>query len=188
MGTAGQPLKTKMFLAIMFQPQVNTQDILDKLQNAFGPVECSYGPVTFSFTKYYEEEMGDRLLKMYVSFAGLIGREALPGIKVFTNCLERDHLVDGKRTINLDPGYLAQDKLVLATTKDFYQRLYLGQGIYGEVTLHFRKGGFRYFSWTYPDYNDPPFLKFLTKARARLVKELRSGSESAVDRRYEKIK
>jgi len=73
-------------------------------------------------------------------------------------------MANGKRTINLDPGYLAQDKLVLATTKDFYQRLYLGQGIYGEVTLHFQKGRFRYFSWTYPDYSDPPFLDILDKS------------------------
>jgi hypothetical protein len=186
MGTAGQPLKTKLFMAIMFQPQVNMQEIMDALQNSFGPVEHSYGPIAFSFTEYYKEEMGGGLLKVYLSFARPIEREALPGIKVFTNGLERDHLANGKRTINLDPGYLAQDKLVLATTKDFYQRLYLGNGIFGEVTLHFKQGRFRYFSWTYPDYNDPPFLKFLTKARARLVKELRS--ESAVDRRHEKIK
>ena len=129
--------------------------------------------------------MGNGLLKMYMSFAGLIDREVLPDIKVFTNILEREHLAHGRRTINLDPGYIAQDKLVLATTKDFYQRLYLAHGIYGEVTLHFRKGRFRYFSWTYPDYNDPPFLKFLTKARAKLVKELRK--ESAVDPRYESL-
>jgi hypothetical protein len=173
MGSAGKPFKTKLFLAIMFRPEVNAQEIVETLQNTFGPVECSYGPVEFSFTKYYEEEMGDRLRKTYMVFARPIEREALPGIKVFTNGLERTYLADGKRTVNLDPGYIAQDKLVLATTKDFYQRLYLGQGIYGEVTLHFKKGRFRYFSWTYPDYNDPPFLKFLTKARARLVKELR---------------
>jgi hypothetical protein len=174
MGSAGQPLKTKLFLAIMFQPHVAIQEVLDALQKKFGPVECSYGPIAFSFTEYYREEMGERLLKMYLSFSTPIEREALAGIKVFTNGLERDRMVNGRRTINLDPGYLAQDKLVLATTKDFYQRLYLGQGIYGEVTLHFRKGRFRHFSWTYPDYNDPPFLKFLTKVRAILVKELRS--------------
>lgn len=186
MGTAGQPLKTKLFLAIMFQPRVNITEIMNKLKSAYGPVEYSYGPIEFSFTKYYEEEMGNDLLKMYMSFAGLIDREALPGIKVFTNILEREHLAGGRRTINLDPGYIAQDKLVLATTKDFYQRLYLAQGIYGEVTLHFRKGRFRYFSWTYPDYNDPSFLKFLIKVRARLVKELRR--ESTVDLRSESPK
>ncbi|MGB7568247.1 MAG: DUF4416 family protein [Chitinivibrionales bacterium] len=185
MGTAGKPLKTKLFLAIMFQPRANIMEIMDKLNNAYGPVEYSYGPIEFSFTKYYEEEMGNGLLKIYMSFAGLIDREVLPDIKVFTNILEREHLADGRRTINLDPGYIAQDKLVLATTKDFYQRLYLAHGIYGEVTLHFRKGRFRYFSWTYPDYNDPPFLKFLTKARAKLVKELRK--ESTVDPRYESL-
>lgn len=174
MGSEGKPLKTKLFMAIMFQPVVTIREIIENLQSMFGPVESSHGPVGFSFTKYYEGEMGSGLLKTYLVFAVPIERGELPGIKVFTNGLERKYLADGRRTVNLDPGYIAQDKLVLATTKDFYHRLYLGEGIYGEVTLHFRKGRFRYFSWTYPDYNDPPFLKFLTKARAKLVKELRS--------------
>jgi hypothetical protein len=75
--------------------------------------------------------------------------------------------------VNVDPGYIARDKLVLASTKDFYHRLYLADGIYGEVTLHFRKGVFRFFSWTYPDYKEPSFLEFLTKARAKYMHEIR---------------
>jgi hypothetical protein len=117
--------------------------------------------------------MGSGLLKSYCTFEQLTDRETLPEKKNFTNSLEQQGLVLGKRSINLDPGYLARDKLVLATTKDFYHRLYLSEGIYGEVTLHFRKGEFRHFSWTYPDYKEPGFLEFLTKARAGYMHEIR---------------
>jgi hypothetical protein len=100
-------------------------------------------------------------------------RERLPDVKIFTNEFERERCINGQRMVNVDPGYIARDKLVLASTKDFYHRLYLADGIYGEVTLHFRKGVFRFFSWTYPDYKEPSFLEFLTKARAKYMHEIR---------------
>jgi hypothetical protein len=173
MGIARSPVKVKLFAAILFRPEIRQEDLLEKLLEKFGAIECSYGPVPFSFSDYYEDEMGKNLKKWYVTFCPLIGREQLPTIKNFTNAFERERSVDGKRTVNVDPGYIAADKLVLASTKDFYHRLYLGDGVYGEVTLHFRKGVFRYFSWSYPDYKDPSFLEFLTKARAKYMHEIR---------------
>ena len=118
--------------------------------------------------------MGVGLKKLYLTFETLIQREALASIKAFTNEIETRYASNGKRRLNLDPGYLAGDKLVLASTKDFYHRLYLSQGIFAEVTLHYRKGCYRYFSWTYPDYKEPAFLEFLEKARAGYMKEVRS--------------
>ena len=97
----------------------------------------------------------------------------MPDIKLWTNALEQESAADGKRKTNIDPGYLARDKLVLATTKDFYHRLYLSKGIYGEVTLHFRQGSFRHFSWTYPDYKEEKLHEFLIKARASLAGKIR---------------
>jgi hypothetical protein len=113
--------------------------------------------------------MGARLKKLYVCFTDLIRREELPSIKLWTNALEEDHACAGRRTVNIDPGYVSRDKLVLATTKDFFHRLYLGRGIYGEVTLHFQKGAFRHFSWTYPDYREKDVQEFLIKARASIA-------------------
>jgi hypothetical protein len=173
MGCAQRPLPVKPFLAALFQPGVDLEKVLDPLKAEFGQIDRSYGPVPFGFSDYYADEMGNGLLKSYYIFATLIDREALPAKKNFTNSIEAQNRILEKRSINLDPGYLARDKLVLATTKDFYHRLYLSDGIYGEVTLHFRKGEFRHFSWTYPDYKDPAFLEFLTKARAGYMHEIR---------------
>jgi hypothetical protein len=173
MGTAEKPTQAVLFIALMHQGTVNTGEVLDILKNEYGDIDRSFGSVQFSFTDYYKKEMGDDLQKMYLTFSRYIGREDLAAIKVFTNRIENRFCVSGKRTVNLDPGYVTRDKLVLASTKDFYHRIYLTQGIFAEVTLHYRKGMFRFFSWTYPDYKDPGFLAFLEKARARLVKTLR---------------
>jgi hypothetical protein len=178
MGSASVPLKVKPFIAVLYRPDVNIEELLETLTATFGRIDCSYGPIPFGFSDYYRNEMGSGLLKSYHTFATLMDREALSEKKRLTNSLEQNLLVAGKRCVNLDPGYLARDKLVLATTKDFYHRLYLSDGIYGEVTLHFRKGEFRYFSWTYPDYKAQAFLEFLTKARAAFMHTLREGDES----------
>jgi len=173
MGTPTLPLPVKLVIAITYDQESDIGRIVTTLDQKFGPQEYSYGPVPFSWSNYYEQEMGSNLYKLYFNYKNLIERQDLVDIKLFTNGLEQTCLKDGNRTINIDPGYLASDKFVLATTKDFYHRLYLGKGIYGEETLHYRRGRFRYFSWTYPDYRMPGMHEFLEKARATLVKEIR---------------
>jgi hypothetical protein len=120
--------------------------------------------------------MGRPQQKTYLAFEKPIAREELPQYKCFTNELEQQYARNGKRVINCDPGYISRDKLVLASTKDFYHRLYLGQGIFGEVTLHFRKGEFQVFPWTYPDYQNRELWAMLIKARAKLVGNLRKDA------------
>ena len=175
MGKAAQPSQATLFIACLYRPSVSTDEIRAMLQKQYGDIECSHGPVPFSFTEYYREEMGDHLQKMYVTFCRSIQRDELAAIKTFTNGIEERYRLSGRRTVNIDPGYITRDKLVLASTKDFYHRIYLSQGIFAEVTLHYRKGAFRFFSWTYPDYMTPEFCAFAEKSRARLVKTLRAG-------------
>ena len=157
----------------MYAPDFDLAGIADRLAERFGEVEFGYGPVPFSWSDYYAPEMGSGLQKTYWCFAGMLNREDLPGIKLWTNEIETSFAINGKRSVNIDPGYLARDKLVLASTKDFFHRLYLGQGIYGEVTLHMREGVYRIFSWTYPDFQEKSLHELLIKARASLVGELR---------------
>ena len=175
MGTPQQPQRVKLFIAIMYDGRFAVSALIERLRARFGEEDFSYGPVDFSWTDYYAPEMGEHLYKLYLTFAALIGRETLPAIKLFTNSVEQELSVQGKRTVNIDPGYVARDKLVLASTKDFYHRLYLGDGIYGEVTLHYRKGVFRHFSWTFPDYKEDGLHALLMKARANLVGEVRKS-------------
>ncbi|MBN1130134.1 MAG: DUF4416 family protein [Chitinispirillaceae bacterium] len=179
MGTPQQPPPVLLFVAIMYDKDAPLENALDRIMARFGPVEARHGPLPFSWSDYYEQEMGTRLMKAYYCFQQPIDREDLPAIKLWTNVLEHDLASDGKRTINIDPGYLCRDKLVLASTKDFYHRLYLGSGIYAEVTLHFRQGRFRYFSWTYPDFKEEKLQEFMMKIRAKMVGEQRKKQQTA---------
>ena len=81
---------------------------------------------------------------------------------------------DGKRRINLDPGYISQSKLVLATTKNHGHRIYLGKGIYAEVTLRYRNKAFRPWEWTYPDYRTEEYVEILEEIRSIYVDQIRA--------------
>lgn len=175
MGIAKSPSLVKMFVGITYNNFVDLDCILTLIDSRFGPREMTWGPLPFNWTEYYSDEMGTGLFKIYIIYKNLENREQLADSKLFTNELESRFAVNNKRNVNIDPGYLAKDKLVLATTKDFYHRLYLGKGIYAEVTLHYRKGKYRYFSWTYPDFREENLKKFLEKPRASLVKYLRDS-------------
>ncbi|NLG16078.1 MAG: DUF4416 family protein [Fibrobacter sp.] len=177
MGIASAPLPVKLMFAITYDPLVDLKQVLSLLDSRFGIPEYSYGPVPFSWTSYYADEMGENLMKYYFNYPSFIDRAEITSLKLYTNRLEKEFMVDGRRRVNIDPGYISRDKLVLATTKDFYHRLYLGDGIYGEVTLHYRKGKYRIFSWTYPDFREPLLHAFLERARAKLVKGIRDDQE-----------
>ncbi len=119
------------------------------------------------FTDYYEEEMGEPLWKGFYAFERLKEPEFLLDLKYLCyECERKTATPEGKRTINLDPGYLTLSKVVLATFKDYSHRLYLGRSVYGEVTLFYREGTYQSFPWTYPDYKKEEVIEFFNKVRA----------------------
>jgi len=133
----------------------------------------------FDFTDYYQVEMGEDLLRQFVSFDRLIEPVELAGLKVLTNDIERRvceacGLPTTQRRVNLDPGYIATSKLVLATTKDVGHRVYLRDGIYAESTLHYQGGQWLPWPWTYPDYADGSYHPFLNRVRERLKNKLKA--------------
>jgi hypothetical protein len=140
-----------------------------RLEAHFGPVGLAGEPFAFDQTAYYEASMGPGLRKQLLAFRDLIGPERLPEIKLRTNALEAELAATGAfietRPLNLDPGYLVLGKFLLATTKDQAHRVYLRDGIFGEVTLQFQEGAFRPWPWTYADYRLPGVLGFLREAR-----------------------
>jgi len=142
---------------------------VDILRREYGPVGMESPPFPFDMTDYYTEEMGGGLIKRFVCFTDPILLERLPGIKLFTNAVESDFAVhDGEhpcRRINIDPGYVTMSKLVLATTKDYSHRIYIGEGIFAETTLRFLRGSFMPLDTTYPDYKTPLALTFFNDVR-----------------------
>ena len=146
------------------------------LERRFGSVESESALFPFDATHYYDEEMGTPIQKQFLSFARLIDPGDLAVIKCFTNELEaqraRERGGEPSRPVNLDPGYLDAARLVLATTKDRSHRIYLGQGVYAEVTLIYEKGAWRPLPWTYPDYAAPTYHAFLAEVRRSYLAKL----------------
>ncbi|NQT95635.1 MAG: DUF4416 family protein [Candidatus Omnitrophica bacterium] len=138
------------------------------LKLKFGPIDYKSKKADFDVTNYYEKEMGAGLMRCFYSFAKLIDPAKLPAIKLKTNSFEKRvarYLKATRRAVNIDPGYITEAKLVLASTKNYYHRILLGRGIFAEITLSFRDGLFRPMEWTYPDYRTDGYIKIFNEVR-----------------------
>jgi len=143
------------------------------LAQQFGPIALKSAIIPFDFTDYYEKEMGSGLLRRWVCCQGLVEPEKLARLKLQTCELEHQFRTENhRRRVNLDPGLLSLHNLVLASTKEFGHRIYLGSGIYAEVTLIYQNGRFQPLEWTYPDYRTPVCLDFLAAGRKLLTLSL----------------
>jgi hypothetical protein len=140
-----------------------------RLEEAHGPIALASAPYSFDQTRYYEASMGSELRKVLWAFRDLVDPARLPDLKRASNALEEALAAEGHypeaRPVNLDPGYLVLGKFVLATTKDQAHRLYLRDGIFAEVTLHYEAGAYRPWPWTYADYRLEEVIAFLGEAR-----------------------
>jgi len=150
----------------------------DSLVSALGEIDLVSDTWPFEQTDYYADEIGPRILRQFVSFVRLIDPGDLADLKRRTNGIEqelaRTLATPCPRPVNLDPGIIEPSKLVLATTKNYSHRIYIGKGMYAEVTLVFDKGGWRPLPYTYPDYRRQEYFDFFAKARDRLVEQLRA--------------
>lgn len=146
------------------------------LEKLYGPIDFASNLLPFEKTSYYEKEMGQDLKRQFIAFRKLILPDKLILIKRYTNELEFKLSQSRKnRAINLDPGYLDYGKLMLATTKDHQHRLYLGKGIFGEVTLRYTNGSFTTWEWTYPDYATPEYITIFNQIRKIYQQQVKTG-------------
>jgi len=118
-----------------------------------------------SFSLYYNQEMGNTVLKQLVLTDKVICCEKLRELKCRSNTLEQEHAKEDKRIFNLDPGYINPHQVVLASTKFSPHRTPLGAGLWSELTLLRYKKKWHPLIWTYRDYCCPPFLTFLENIR-----------------------
>ena len=167
----------KLFIGILLSDRKLLPQVEARLTDLYGPVDHRSPVIPFDFTDYYEAEMGDIIDRVFFSFERLIEADQLPEIKRQTNRLEEEAaplLPAVKRPVNLDPGYIEHAKVILASTKNFYHRIYLGGGIFGEVTMHFKNNTYQFFPWTYPDYQSRDYQEFFLKIRQIYRSQLRS--------------
>jgi hypothetical protein len=152
----------------------------------YGPADFVSEPLPFDFTDYYEREMGRGLWRRMVGFGPLIMPDQLIPVKLWANHQEGQALnEEGGRRVNIDPGYLAASKFILATGKDYSHRIYLGGGIYGDLGLIFQRRSFSPLPWTYPDYASEPLLGILNLLRKRYLWQLKKLGEEGKGTRNE---
>ena len=129
--------------------------------------------IKFDFTDYYNEEMGEELYRYWISFSPSVQIYEIYKIKILSNEIETKYFSDdkGNRKVNLDTGYIDGSKLVLFSTKNYSHRVYIGRGIFAEVTLIYKHKEFHTLDWTYPDYKTKPAIEFFSKVREVYNKE-----------------
>ncbi len=167
------PTPAKLIVGFFLKETALAGAVVRELQDRLGPVDMVSPWLDFDFTDYYQKEMGAPLQRRLVVFKALIEQDQLAAIKHTTNDLERRYQGQGRRRVNIDPGYLLAERLVLATGKNFTHRIYIGAGIYADLTLIFQKGTFRPLPWTYPDYAQRPLIDFLTLVRNKYRLDLK---------------
>ncbi len=165
MGQIKRHPPVKLIIGFIFKDDA----LLNKAQNVlirhFGKIDFISQGLPFRHTGYYEKEMGCGLKRKFISFLKLIPAEELPKIKITANKIEARLSSQGKRRINIDPGYLDLSKLILATTKDYKHRVYLNKGIYAEITLFYQDKTFKPWEWTYPDYKTEDYIAIFNRVR-----------------------
>jgi len=168
------PKPAKLVIGLFMKEKNLLEPAAKLLAENFGPVDMISSWMAFDYTDYYERETGSPLFRRMLTFQTLTEQTALADIKIITNEIEKNFSKDGMRNINIDPGYMLHERFVLASGKNFTHRIYIGKGIYADLTLIYTKGGFQTLPWTYPDYADKKMRVWLKQVRDRYVRELRS--------------
>jgi hypothetical protein len=168
------PLPVKPVVSLILAREDLGPALISQMAACFGPPDLVGPWWPFIDTAYYTPEMGATLGRRLVAFLHLADPAHLAAWKVFTNGLEARFSLGGRRLANLDPGYVAKERLVLATGKNYTHRLYLGQGIYGDLTLTFIKGGVKPLPWSYPDYARGPLPELLGLIRQKYLWQLQA--------------
>jgi hypothetical protein len=158
-----------LFAGILFHDDLEAE-ICSKLSSELGSIILESRTIPFDFSSYYDGEMGQGLLRKWVLFDARTEQDRIAHIKRKTIHIEQGLSVGGKRRANIDPGYVTLSKVVLATTKDCAHRIYLGDGIYAEITLIYYKGTWKPQTWTYRDYCTEAALEFFKKAREYILR------------------
>lgn len=179
MGVISPPQPVLLILAAFSRYPEALEWAKGKASAAWGGVALESPEFEFRETDYYEPTMGSELVKKFFAFGELIDPGRLADLKIQTNGWEREYRELGlhpeTRPLNLDPGYIALGKLVLASTKDFAHRIYLGRGIYAEVTLCYRKGAWEPLPWTFADYRRGDYHAFFSRCREYLHRQLKEA-------------
>jgi len=164
----------KALIGVLFQKEDIYQQFLRHLETIEVEIELESEFYKFDSTDYYQEEMGSGLYRIFLSLKGLYPVEQSVSLKNETNSWENEWKEAGKRTLNLDPGYLDLHKVVLLSGKEGPQKIYLGGGTWADLNLIRKAGRFEALPWTFPDLRESRYHPFFERVRENLKLDLKS--------------
>ena len=169
MGEAQHHPPCALFFGLLLSEGVELSDDHSRLEDGFSKIHVCSDLWPFEQTDHYEPEMGPNLRRQFVAMDRAFDPGYLASMKHRANAIEQEFAEDGARRVNIDPGYVALDKVVLASTKNHAHRVYLADGIFGEVTLSYHRGkGYEPWPWTYPDYREERVRAWFNALRTEL--------------------
>lgn len=172
MSKLGRPTDIFYFASFLYHRDFHSRESLQQIfQDRLGQslaFETDFSPMK----NYYSKEMGkeEDLERYFLISQKLCKREDLMLLKHWAIEVENNHLNHGKRTLNFDIGYLALEQVILATGKPYAHRIYLGEGVYAELTMKYQAQSFGTLPWTYPDYAHGTLIDHFNRLRKTLLK------------------
>lgn len=162
-----------LFFSFLFREDLFTfKTFEDRIRSLYGdPIR--FKPQFNPLIPYYEKEMGVGcpLERYFFVSPHLQPREFLLSNKILSLNWEQEWSVDQKRHVNVDVGFISLENMILATTKSFSHRVYLGQSIYADLTYIAQDGSFNVLPWTYPDYKDQEKIEFFNWCRSFILQK-----------------
>lgn len=191
-----EPGPVKLVVGVLYSDEGLLEKGLALLSEIYGPVDYRSPAFPFDRTDYYVPEMGSPIFRIFVSHERLIHPRDLARIKIETNAMEEKLAVQSRsgrfetgpvperslnlperseslpegalsRKVNFDPGTMDYDKFVLASAKYNGQKVYLDLGIWADLTLHYEKGRFDPYPWSFPDFKSGLYQEVFMEIRAR---------------------
>ncbi len=159
------PARVKLIASVFSQEPELLHKTSAMLEKIFGKIDFRSPVMDFTHTDYYDDEMGSGLKRIFVSFEKAVRPESAYKAKLKTNILEKKLMINEKRRVNIDPGYLDMSKLVLFSTKDYTHRIPMPRGIFAEVTLFYQDKRYNPWPWTYPDYKTKKYGEIFESIR-----------------------
>jgi hypothetical protein len=172
MSTIQLPDPVKVIASLLSPDNDILAEVISRMSEEYGDIDYVSELLPFEYTDYYSAEMGERLARRFISFDALMDPGDLSQIKVFTNSIEAQRAEGGRRQVNIDPGYISEAHLILATGKRYTHRPYIGNGVYADLTLMYRNRTFQPLEWTYPDYAGDRIITMLIRMRTKYLLQL----------------
>ena len=175
--------RARFFFAITHTGQSVHEAAQERLGEEFGALGNASASYCFSdVSPYYDEELGGRAWKYFVTAPGFPAADELVRVKHLTERIQLELAIERRgervRTVNIDPGYINGWQVVLATVKNHSHRIYLGDGVFCEVTLRYVHGRWESLPWTYRDYASELAIRFFNQARRDFITLAGAGNPS----------